>query len=153
MCRNVLQSGYPFFSFLEKDAKRKWKNLRDYYRQELKKQDTQKSGAGADHDMGTSTWTYFRQMSFLKDILKPDFRSSNLAYDETASVFDEEEGNIEFGNEKQVSEESNGDESVPPSRPRSPSNTPCITSSGPSTSRELNAEPTSIDPSVHQQKE
>ncbi|XP_076045701.1 uncharacterized protein LOC143027942 [Oratosquilla oratoria] len=123
----------------EKAAKGKWKNLRDYYRQELRKQSSKRSGAGAD-DVGTSTWPYFRQMSFLKDILNPDSRNSNLTHDETASVLDEEDVNVEYGHETQFSEASHYEESVPPSpRPSSPPNIPYTTASGPSTSREFNA--------------
>lgn len=78
-------------------------------------------------------------MSFLKDILKPDSKSSNLTQDETASILDEEDVSIDLDNETQFSEVSHYAESVSPSpRPLSPSNISYNSSSGPSTSRESN---------------
>jgi len=53
-----------------KTAKARWKNMRDYYRLELRKLETQKSGSGTDQATPTSSWAHFTVMSFLKDILK-----------------------------------------------------------------------------------
>ncbi|XP_066979948.1 uncharacterized protein [Macrobrachium rosenbergii] len=69
----------------EISAKRKWKNLKDYYRKEIKKLENPRSGDGAS-EMVPSTWPYFTQLSFLKDIHRLASRSSNLSREENTQV-------------------------------------------------------------------
>lgn len=58
-------------------AKAKWKNLRDTFRNELKKTQQQRSGdeGGSQND---STWPWFKSMIFLKDIMTPRKMLSNI---------------------------------------------------------------------------
>ncbi|XP_063365979.1 uncharacterized protein LOC134654468 [Cydia amplana] len=61
--------------------KRKWKNLKDNYRKELKKLSTSRSGDPGTGD-DTSPWKHFNQMSFLKDDMIPAEGDSNLVENE-----------------------------------------------------------------------
>ncbi|XP_066960935.1 uncharacterized protein [Macrobrachium rosenbergii] len=74
----------------EISAKRKWKNLKDYYRKEIKKLENPRSGDGAS-EMVHSTWPYFTQLSFLKDIYRPASRSSNLSQGENTQVTEDDQ--------------------------------------------------------------
>ncbi|XP_047470969.1 uncharacterized protein LOC125026523 [Penaeus chinensis] len=58
----------------EKLARNKWKNARDYYRRELKKMEAR----GPSEELVSSTWPYFQQMAFLKNVLTPEARFANL---------------------------------------------------------------------------
>lgn len=60
--------------FSEKIARNKWKNARDYYRRELKKMEAK----GPSEEQVSSTWPFFQQMAFLKNVLTPESRFANL---------------------------------------------------------------------------
>lgn len=49
------------------DLKKRWKNIKDQYRKELKK--LPQSRPGIPIDSITSSWKYFEYMTFLKDEL------------------------------------------------------------------------------------
>ncbi|CAI6363715.1 unnamed protein product [Macrosiphum euphorbiae] len=57
--------------------KAKWKNMRDYYRAELKKHPSGKSGAGAE-DVSNSTWPLFKCLSYLRNTMQTRTRSTNI---------------------------------------------------------------------------
>ncbi|KAL4714329.1 hypothetical protein ACJJTC_009681 [Scirpophaga incertulas] len=68
----------------EDNLKKKWKNLKDGYRKELKKVPTFRSGSeGSDYQ---SQWKYFEQLSFLKDEYMPTMGASNLIIEEDTEV-------------------------------------------------------------------
>ncbi|XP_027234220.2 uncharacterized protein [Penaeus vannamei] len=52
----------------EKIARNKWKNARDYYRRELKRKEVR----GQNEEPVSSTWPYFQQMAFLRDVIMAD---------------------------------------------------------------------------------
>lgn len=80
--------------FTVKTVKTKWKNLRDYYRQELRKVGKPKTGDPGGK-IYKSCWPYFSQMGFLKDILGGVNRCSNL----------DEEPDSEANENTQINEE------------------------------------------------
>ncbi|XP_068212670.1 uncharacterized protein, partial [Palaemon carinicauda] len=82
--------------------KRKWKNLKDYYRKELKKVEKPKSGDGAS-EIVNSTWPYFNQSSFLKDIYLPEYRSSNLSQEENIRIMEDDLSLVDDDIESNVS--------------------------------------------------
>lgn len=63
--------------FTAKEARQKWKYLRDYFQKELKKYPSPRSG-DASTTQGESTWQYFPALSFLKDQMLAKPMSSNL---------------------------------------------------------------------------
>lgn len=65
--------------------KTKWKNIRDYYRAELKKVSSGRSGAGAD-EVTTSTWPLFPCLNYLKDTMQTRPRTTNLTQSARNSV-------------------------------------------------------------------
>ncbi|XP_063586397.1 uncharacterized protein LOC134763792 [Penaeus indicus] len=67
----------------EKIVRNKWKNARDYYRRELKKMEAR----GPSEELVSSTWPYFQQMAFLKNVLTPEPRFANLPLE----IVDEED--------------------------------------------------------------
>lgn len=79
---------YKFFPVSE--LKKRWKNLKDSYRKELKKNPTFRLGDG-EHQ-----WRYFEHLSFLKDEIVPTPGESTLAetltaeYEGDASIIDED---------------------------------------------------------------
>lgn len=97
--------------------KSKWKNLRDYFRNECKKVGTSRSGSSADASV-SSSWPYFKQLLFLKDILRPDRRDSNLTQNEP--VEETEEGSMDDDNETQASEAGQDSHYTQNSEPPSP---------------------------------
>ncbi|CAI6362082.1 unnamed protein product [Macrosiphum euphorbiae] len=64
--------------------KSKWKNIRDYYRAELKKVSSGRSGAGAD-EVTSSTWPLFPCLNYLKDTMETRPRTTNLTNLKSAS--------------------------------------------------------------------
>ncbi|XP_050517469.1 uncharacterized protein LOC126892083 [Diabrotica virgifera virgifera] len=62
-----------------KTVKGKWKNLRAYFTKELRNISHPKSGSGGGENV-TSSWSYFKQMMFLKDIIvgSEELRDSNI---------------------------------------------------------------------------
>lgn len=56
--------------------KKRWKNLKDQYRKELKKIPTPRSGDPGDNIQ--STWQFFQQMNFLRFEILPDNSDTNL---------------------------------------------------------------------------
>ncbi|CAH0696625.1 unnamed protein product [Spodoptera exigua] len=63
--------------------KKKWKNLKDGYRKELKKVPMLRSGdEGSDYK---SQWKYFEQLSFLKDEYLPTVGETNLIDEDTST--------------------------------------------------------------------
>ncbi|CAG5056224.1 unnamed protein product [Parnassius apollo] len=60
----------------DKQLRKKWKNLRDHFRKELKKFPPARSGDPGDTLQ--STWPYFQQMLFIKDDLTAEQSSGNL---------------------------------------------------------------------------
>lgn len=65
--------------------KTKWKNIRDYYRAELKKVSSGRSGASAD-EVTTSTWPLFPCLNYLKDTMQTRPRTTNLIQSVSNSV-------------------------------------------------------------------
>ncbi|CAB3224501.1 unnamed protein product [Arctia plantaginis] len=63
--------------------KKKWKNLKDAYRKELRKTATSRSGdPGPDDENSMSQWKYFTLMTFLKEEFMPAENESNLTENE-----------------------------------------------------------------------
>lgn len=56
--------------------KKRWKNLKDQYRKELKKLPAPRSGDPGDHVQ--STWQFFSQMNFLRFEILPNNSDTNL---------------------------------------------------------------------------
>ncbi|PSN38145.1 hypothetical protein C0J52_23787 [Blattella germanica] len=51
------------------EIKKRWRNLRDSFRRELKKKNYEsKSGSGRE---SSNTWAFFNQMTFLTDTMQP----------------------------------------------------------------------------------
>ncbi|CAB3222672.1 unnamed protein product [Arctia plantaginis] len=67
-------------SFTEKALRKKWKNIRDQFMKEFKKNPVPRSG-DAGTDQNTSMWPYFQIMLFIKDDITPELNEGNL--DET----------------------------------------------------------------------
>lgn len=65
--------------------KNKWKNIRDYYRAELKKVSSGRSGSGAD-EVTTFAWPLFPCLNYLKDTMQTRPRSTNLTQSAKNSV-------------------------------------------------------------------
>ncbi|KAL4083496.1 hypothetical protein QTP88_028812 [Uroleucon formosanum] len=57
--------------------KAKWKNMRDYYRAELRKHPFGKSGAGAE-DVRNSSWPLFKCLSYLRNTMQTRTRFTNI---------------------------------------------------------------------------
>ncbi|XP_022835315.1 uncharacterized protein LOC111362793 [Spodoptera litura] len=66
--------------FTEKALGKKWKNIRDQFMKEFKKNPVSRSG-DAGTDQNTSVWPYFQMMQFIKDDVTPESNEGNL--DET----------------------------------------------------------------------
>lgn len=84
MCKisetNILFTIIIYFISVEQ-LKKKWKNLKDAYRKELKKNPDSRSGdPGCDNDT-SSQWKYFNMMTFLKEEFMPAENESNLNED------------------------------------------------------------------------
>lgn len=62
--------------------KRKWKNIKDHYRKELKKIPPTRSGDAANDFV--SSWKHFRQMSFMRDQIQPSRSESNITTELTS---------------------------------------------------------------------
>lgn len=60
------------------DLKKKWKNIKDHYRKELKKIPAPRSG-DAGYVNQPSHWQYFSQLSFLRDEILPNVTEGNLS--------------------------------------------------------------------------
>ncbi|KPI91724.1 hypothetical protein RR46_15228 [Papilio xuthus] len=69
------------------DLKKKWKNLRDHYRKELKRCSVSRSG-DPDGERYESSWKYFHNMSFTKDELIPVASEVNVKEEEKDSEDD-----------------------------------------------------------------
>lgn len=75
--------------FTVKEVQGKWKNLRDYFRNELKKIPIPRSGDASDI-ISKSHWPYFKNLMFLKDQILPRQSQSNLPEnDSSESVLEE----------------------------------------------------------------
>lgn len=61
-----------------KQVTHKWKNLRDYFRKELKKVPLPRSGDPGEEALKKSTWPHFKSLLFLKDQFLPRTSHSNL---------------------------------------------------------------------------
>lgn len=93
--------------------------------------------------MVTSKWHYFRQMDFIRNIIRPGSRNSNLETDETDPVLDDDNDSMNLGNESQFSPTADEDQDVPVFPPRPllpPSHSSNCIFSGPSTSRDHTGE-------------
>lgn len=75
---NIFHLFVLFFS--AKTIKAKWKNLRAYFTKELRNISQPKSGSGGS-EIVISTWSHFKQMLFLKDVVQVSegIRDSNIA--------------------------------------------------------------------------
>ncbi|KPJ12309.1 hypothetical protein RR48_11565 [Papilio machaon] len=76
------------------DLKKKWKNLRDHYRKELKRCSVSGSG-DPDGDRYESSWKYFDNMSFTKDELMPVICEVNVKQEEQDSEDDNNSASAE----------------------------------------------------------
>ncbi|CAH0713410.1 unnamed protein product, partial [Brenthis ino] len=76
------------------DLKKKWKNLRDNYRKELKKCRVGRPGDSGDESY-ESSWKYFQMMDFTKDELMPVANESNLSQEEEQDSGDQNINNKE----------------------------------------------------------
>nr|CAI5819851.1 unnamed protein product [Callosobruchus analis] len=70
---------------LAKQVAHKWKNLRDYFRKQLKKVPLTRSGGPREEALKNSAWPHFKSLLFLKDQFLQRTSHSNLPYtdDET----------------------------------------------------------------------
>ncbi|XP_050299105.1 uncharacterized protein LOC126737995 [Anthonomus grandis grandis] len=73
-------------------AKKRWKSLRDVFRNELKKLPKPKSGDETPSNF-SSKWTYFKILWFLKDQMTPRQLTGNLPTDDNASQLNEDVSN------------------------------------------------------------
>ncbi|KAK7085834.1 hypothetical protein SK128_000127 [Halocaridina rubra] len=117
--------------YAEKSARRKWKNLKDYYRREVRKLESPRSGDGAN-GIVTSSWPYFTQLSFLYDIYCGASRSSNVTQNETTTLGDDNQSAVDEDNESSMSYASHVSHSFTSSV--STSNSPFLSLHGASTS-------------------
>lgn len=68
----------PFSSFSEEKLRKKWKYLRDQFKNELSKQKRPRSG-DAGGEISKSKWQFFEHLLFLKDIVQCRQSSGNLS--------------------------------------------------------------------------
>ncbi|KAJ8721033.1 hypothetical protein PYW08_006498 [Mythimna loreyi] len=67
-------------------TKKKWKNLRDTFSKEFKKNPKPRSGTDADNEPKyTGTWPHFEAMSFSKVVLKPRQTEGNIISQDSES--------------------------------------------------------------------
>lgn len=69
---------------IEADVKNKWKNLRDVFMKEAKIVRRPRSGdpgSPNNDDIYIGKWSYFKELSFLKDIVKPRHSEGNAESD------------------------------------------------------------------------
>lgn len=94
--------------------KAKWKNIKDYYRAELKKVSSGRSGAGTD-EVTTSTWPLFQCLNYLKDTMQTRPRTTNLTQSASNSVenssqdtsVDLSQFNVDENSEEEICEDDN----------------------------------------------
>jgi len=68
--------------YIGNDAKKKWRNLRDQYKKELKKVKKPKSGSSQDGlEKYHGKWSYFVSMQFMKDVETPRNTSGTFSDD------------------------------------------------------------------------
>lgn len=84
---------------LAKAAQNKWKNLKDYFRRELKKLPVSRSGDPGDI-ADKSHWPYFKSLLFLQDQFLPRSSTSNLVESEDAQETSQQlQSEVDFDNE------------------------------------------------------
>lgn len=68
-------------NFSVDDLKKRWKNIKDQYRKELKKLPQSRPGVPLDNI--TSNWRYFEYLAFMRDemVVFKDMESENLEMD------------------------------------------------------------------------
>lgn len=73
--------------FVEDDAKKKWKNLRDTFLRETKKVKKSRSGdAQESAEIYTGKWIYYKSMLFLKDTTTPRDTEGNVSEEDQSEV-------------------------------------------------------------------
>lgn len=81
--------------FVEDDAKKKWKNLRDTFLREVKKVKKSRSGDQQEcAEIYIGKWIYYKSMLFLKDTTTPRDTEGNVS-EENESEVEENDDNIE----------------------------------------------------------
>lgn len=78
------------YFFAEDDLKKKWKNLRDQFRHELKKIPIRGTGDPEDSDESYSNWAHFKDLLFLKDQMKCRQLPENLEVKVQVKLFSSE---------------------------------------------------------------
>ncbi|XP_028166305.1 transcription factor Adf-1-like [Ostrinia furnacalis] len=66
------------------DLKKKWKNIKDHYRKELKRYPAPRSGDAGNVNR-PSNWQYFSQLGFLRDEVMPNVTEGNLSHTEVSN--------------------------------------------------------------------
>jgi len=77
-----MQYGYVFLNliFIEDDAKKKWRSLRDQFLKEIKKIPTSRSGSSQEYAaLYKGKWGYFNAMLFLEDTAVPRKSDGNVS--------------------------------------------------------------------------
>lgn len=89
------------------DLKKKWKNIKDHYRKELKKNPTPRSGDAGNVNQ-PSNWQYFSQLRFLRDEVVPNVTEGNLSSTEVSNQISNDSFEIEYISEENSQENTTG---------------------------------------------
>nr|XP_049694242.1 transcription factor Adf-1-like [Helicoverpa armigera] len=89
------------------DLKKKWKNIKDHYRKELKKNPTPRSGDAGNINL-PSNWQYFSQLRFLHDEIVPNITEGNLTSTEVSNQISNDSFEIEDISEESSQENTTG---------------------------------------------
>lgn len=89
------------------DLKKKWKNIKDHYRKELKKNPTPRSGDAGNVNQ-PSNWQYFSQLRFLRDEVVPNITEGNLSSTEVSNQISNDSFEIEDISEESSQENTTG---------------------------------------------
>jgi len=89
--------------YVGNEAKKKWRNLRDQYKKELKKVKKPKSGSSQDGlEKYHGKWSYFVSIQFLKDVETPR---------NTSGIFSDDcDEDTELGHSDEQANDSNEDQ-------------------------------------------
>ncbi|KAL4709410.1 hypothetical protein ACJJTC_001206 [Scirpophaga incertulas] len=118
------------------DLKKKWKNLKDHYRKEFKKNLAPRSGDAGNVNQ-PSNWQYFSQLRFLQDEVVPNVTEGNLSSTEVSNQTNNDSFEIEDISGENSQEDTTGhneESSIYPQQPSTSSRQAPVSSQEASTS-------------------
>ncbi|XP_013198613.1 transcription factor Adf-1-like [Amyelois transitella] len=137
------------------DLKKKWKNLKDHYRKELKKNPAPRSGDAGNVNQ-PSNWQYFSQLRFLQDEVVPNVTEGNLSRPEVSNQISNdsfETEDISGENSQEDTTGHNEESSIYPQQPSTSSQEAPVSSQEASTSlQEISTPPREASASQRSRK-